>query len=275
MDEETTTTTEGRQVCRFSCGAASALATKLVLQDYPPEQVVIVNAFLKEEHPDNQRFLDDCEEWFEHPIVRLRDEAYGASTHEVWKRHKFIKHMHYMKCSDYLKRRLLGKIDLPGDTKVLGFTSDEVDRFDRLCDRFPLESFKAPLIDRGIDKEHCLSVIQRAGLELPMMYKLGYDNANCIGCPKGGQAYWRNIREDFPEQFIQIQTIQESINRDRGGGDGADFLRFTSGPRKGERMSLAELPPGRKSMKGEPSFDCGLYCEILFEELSTFQTNVV
>ena len=48
-----------RMVCRFSCGAASAVATKLILAAYPPEDVVIVNAFIKEEHEDNRRFLAD------------------------------------------------------------------------------------------------------------------------------------------------------------------------------------------------------------------------
>ena len=254
----------GRQVCRFSCGAASALATKLTLAEYPPEQVVIVNAFLKEEHPDNQRFLDDCEKWFDHPIIRLRDEKYGASTDEVWRRKRFIKGVHGAPCSLVLKREILASIRQPGDINILGFTSDEEDRLYNLKEHFPDEadSFRAPLIERGIDKEHCLSVIEKVGLKLPEMYRLGYDNANCIGCPKGGQKYWQNIRADFPERFVQIQKIQEEI------GPGANFLAFRSGPRKGERMSLAELPPGRKSMKGEPSFSCGFFCEIIADELS-------
>jgi len=119
-----------RQVCRFSCGAASALATKLILQEYPPEQVVIVNAFIKEEHPDNQRFLDDCEKWFKHPILRLKDEEFGASTHEVWKRGRFIKGRHGAPCSLKLKRKLLASIQQPGDINILGFTSEEEDSFD-------------------------------------------------------------------------------------------------------------------------------------------------
>ena len=176
-----------RQVCQFSCGAASALATKLTLEKYPADQVVIVNAFLKEEHADNQRFLDDCEKWFAHPIIRLRDEKYGASTHEVWKRKRFIKGRFGAPCSLVLKRELLASIRQPGDLNILGFTSEEEERLQDLKDHFPEEadSFRAPLIERGIDKEHCLSVIKRVGLELPYMYRLGYDNANCIGCPKG------------------------------------------------------------------------------------------
>jgi hypothetical protein len=107
-------------------------------------------------------------------------------------------------------------------------------------------------------------MLERAGIELPMMYRLGYDNANCIGCPKGGQAYWQNIREDFPEQFAQIQAIQEDI------GPNANFLRFRSGPRAGERMSLAELPPRRGDMKAERSFSCSFFCEMAEREYQGF-----
>lgn len=30
-------------------------------------------------------------------------------------------------------------------------------------------------------------MVLRAGIELPLMYRMGYDNANCIGCVKGGE----------------------------------------------------------------------------------------
>jgi hypothetical protein len=245
-----------RHVCRFSCGAASAVATKLILAEQPPESVLIVNAFVKEEHEDNRRFLADCERWFAHPITVVRDEEYNASTDEVWIKNRFIVSYMGAKCSTKLKREAMGKLAEAGDITVLGFTAEESDRFDSLCDRFPAETFRAPLIERSLGKDDCLAMIERAGLTLPIMYRLGYDNANCIGCPKGGQAYWQNIRADFPERFVQIQTIQENI------GPGANFLRFRSGPRKGERMSLAELPEGRGNMKQEPSFACSFFCQI-------------
>lgn len=250
-----------RMVCRFSCGAASAVATKLILAEHPPEQVLIVNAFVKEEHEDNRRFLADCEKWFGHPIIVVRNEKYDASTDEIWRRKKFIINHRTAPCSTELKRETMGKLALPGDITVLGFTSEETDRFDSLCDRFPQEQFRAPLIERGLDKGDCFAMIDNAGIELPMMYRLGYDNANCIGCPKGGQAYWQNIRADFPERFVQIMEIQDAI------GVGAGFLRFRSGPRKNERMSLRELPEGRRNMKGEPSFSCSFLCQLANQEL--------
>ena len=185
---------------------------------------------------------------------------------EIWGRKQFIINHRHAPCSAELKRETLGKLALPGDVIVLGYTAEETDRFDRICDRFPTEEFRAPLIEKGLTKEDCLAMIQRAGIEVPMMYKLGYDNANCIGCPKGGQAYWQNIRADFPEQFVKIQNLQSEINKVRTG-DGANFLRFRSGPRKGERMSLAELPEGRGNMKEEPNFSCSFFCQMAEDEI--------
>ena len=43
------------------------------------------------------------------------------------------------------------------------------------------------------------------------MYKLGYNNNNCIGCVKGGQAYWNKIRIDFPETFNKMAKLENLI----------------------------------------------------------------
>lgn len=245
-----------RIVCQFSCGAASAVAAKLILAQYDESQVVIVNAYIEEEHKDNRRFLSDCEVWFDQKITVLSDETYGASTNQVWERKRYIKGQLGAPCSKILKRDLLNAWSRLDDTYVLGFTVEEQDRLDKFLDANNGRKVLCPLIDQGLTKEDCLALVQRAGIELPAMYGLGYDNANCIGCPKGGQAYWQNIRSNFPEQFVKISSIQKRI------GPGASFLRFRSGPRKNERMSLEELPPGCGNMKDEPSFSCGFSCEM-------------
>lgn len=250
-----------RYICQFSCGAASAVATKLILAEQPPENVLIVNAFIAEEHEDNRRFLADCERWFNHPITVLKDEQFGASTREVWRAKRFMKRGRFAPCSHQLKRDLLRKIAKPSDISVLGYTHEEIERLENLQAYFPGEVFRAPLIERGLDKGDCYSIIHKAGIEIPAMYRLGYDNANCIGCVKGGQAYWQNIREDFPQMFAEIQLIQEEI------GPGASFLRFRSGPRLEERMSLRDLPPGRGDMAREPSFTCSFFCQAVEDEI--------
>src|ERR1051325_55826 len=119
-----------RIVCQFSCGAASAVATKLALAQYGADRdVQILNAFLKQEHPDNRRFLSDCEKWFGRSVTVLRDEKYGADVIEVFRKVRFIKGPHGAACSTRLKRKLLDGWSKPGDVLVLGFTAEESDRF--------------------------------------------------------------------------------------------------------------------------------------------------
>ncbi len=76
---EIDTSQRNRIICQFSCGAASAVATKLALAQYgQSHDVQIVNAFIQQEHPDNRRFLADCERWFGRTITVLRNEKYVA-----------------------------------------------------------------------------------------------------------------------------------------------------------------------------------------------------
>lgn len=247
-----------RIVCQFSCGAASAVATKLALAEYGHDRVVIVNAFIKEEHEDNRRFADDCERWFEHPITVMRAEKFSASTHEVWRRKQFIKGPHGAPCSLELKRTLLNADALPCDAWVLGFTAEEMDRWESLQERNPDRKILAPLIEKGLGKADCLAMVERAGIALPEMYRLGFHNANCIGCPKGGAGYWNKIREVFPEQFYQIADIQEAI------GEGAKFLRNR---RTGERIWLRELDPTHGRIEDEPAISCSFFCEMAEQDI--------
>lgn len=70
-----------RIVVQFSCGAASAVAGKLALAQLgKTHDVQLLNAYLANEHPDNCRFLTDCEAWYGVPITALRDEKYPACS---------------------------------------------------------------------------------------------------------------------------------------------------------------------------------------------------
>lgn len=251
-----------RIVCQFSCGAASAVATKLALTQYG-DRCVIVNAYIKEEHPDNRRFAVDCEAWFGRPIVNLRDEKYGASAIKVFESVGYIKGSRGASCTSRIKRGLLRKFELPGDVLVLGYTAEEQDRYDDWLADWPDRKIIAPLIERGLKKQDCKAMVERAGIRLPAMYLLGYDNANCIGCVKGGLGYFRAVREDFPEQFERLAQAEEKVADLHG--ENAYILRHRSGPLKGKRFPLRELPAG-KAYRGEPLPACGLFCEIAEQE---------
>lgn len=246
-----------RIVCQFSCGAASAVATKLAIAEYG-DRVVIINAFIREEHPDNRRFLADCERWFGRPITVLQNYKYKASTHEIWATKRYIIGRRATPCSAHLKRDLFDSFRVAGDCVVIGFTAEEQGRFENLQDALAPTIIIAPLIEKNLTKADCLAMIERAGIELPAMYRLGFHNANCIGCPKGGAGYWNKIREVFPEQFIQIADIQESI------GIGAKFMRDR---RTNERIYLRELDPTHGRIEDEPAISCSFFCELAEQDI--------
>jgi hypothetical protein len=255
-------TPKPRMVCRFSCGAASAVATKLAIAQYgETHEIRIINAFIVEEHEDNRRFLADCEEWFALPITVLRDEKYGASALEVFRRKRYMAGRGGAPCSKALKRDVLDAYCRADDVMVLGYTVEEQDRYDRFLDANNSVRVVAPLIERGLSKADCLAMIGRAGIELPITYRLGFNNANCIGCVKGGEGYMNKIRREFPIQFERLAAIQESI------GPGAYLFRNR---KTGERFSLRDLPPsaGRHS---EILPDCGVSCELAEAELTGAQ----
>lgn len=237
-----------RTVCYFSAGAASAVATKLALASNP--DAVIVTVEIAEEHPDNARFRMDCEKWFGKPITVLRDQKYGASVRQAWRQLGFIKSNRGASCTMRIKRAPLQKFEQAGDVFVLGFTSEEQERADDWQQRRPDATLSTPLIEAGLTKGDCLGMLQRAGIELPVMYRLGFSNNNCIGCCKGGMGYWNKIREYFPDDFEECASIQEAI------GPNASFFKHGD-----QRISLRELPPDAGRFE-EMMPDCSLFCEM-------------
>jgi hypothetical protein len=246
-----------RIVCHFSCGAASAVATKLALADYGHARVTIYNAFVVEEDSDNRRFLADCEKWFDHEVTVLRDEKYGASAREVWRKKRFITHAvsHITVCSTALKRDVIEAACTLDDRHVYGFTADEAKKA-RVV-RFLETGGLCPLIDRNLTHADCLGMIERAGIVLPLRYRQGYNNANCVGCCKGGEGYWNKTRRDSPADFIEVAEIQKSL------GPGSYFFRDRE---TGERFSLYDLDPSA-GRHDEEFPDCSLFCEMAEREL--------
>lgn len=248
---------ELRVVCRFSCGAASAVATKLTLAKYDRKRVVITYSDPGSEHPDNARFLADCARWFNHPITVLKSDKY-EDTWEVWERERFITSAQGAPCTGLLKRAPTYDYQLPGDVLVFGYTVEEKARADSFRRQNFDQPFETPLIDAGLSKIDCLAMIERAGIELPVMYRLGYHNNNCIGCPKGGMGYWNKIRRDFPDTFARMASLQRKL------GKGSGFWRER---KTGERITLDDLHPDRGNHNDEPNIECSLMCHAAEERI--------
>lgn len=112
-----------RIVCQFSCGAASAVATKLALAQHAGlHDVHILNAFLLEEHEDNRRFAGECESWFGRPITTLHfvDPPYMHGTRVMRSNGGY---RHEMSDEDHAEL-LEVLLDLQGMVIVSGYDSE-------------------------------------------------------------------------------------------------------------------------------------------------------
>lgn len=242
--------THRRVVSWFSCGAASAVATKLTVDLYP--NTVIAYCDTASEHPDNKRFLADCEKWFDQKIIVLKSDKYD-DIWDVFKKTKYLVGVSGARCTTELKKVLRNKFQEVDDLQVFGFTSEEKARSDRFRENNHEVRLSTPLIDKGISKQDCFNIIKEAGIELPMMYKLGYKNNNCIGCVKGQAGYWNKIRVDFPDVFERMANMEIEINAAINKSYKGDGIR--------KRIFLKDLPPDMGRYQLEPSLSCGVLCD--------------
>ena len=238
-----------RVLVSFSCGAASAVAAKLAVDKYGDRVEIIYCDTLKYEHPDNIRFLNDVSAWVGKPINIIRSRKY-SDIFDVFEKTGWIVGASGARCTLEMKRAVAKDYRRDDDLHVLGLTADEKVRIEKFEANSGIE-VDWILRDAGITKKECYHILQDAGIKLPEMYSLGYNNNNCIGCVKGGQGYWNKIRVDFPEAFERMAKLERklnvAINKDRRGG-------------KRKSLFLDELDPEAGRGVPFPDIECGVMC---------------
>lgn len=240
----------------FSCGVTSAVACKIALSLYNDVQLYYIET--GSGHPDNSRFLSDCEKWYGQPIHTIRSDKY-ANVEDVLTKKRYINGPTGAACTFELKKQVRYKLEKElgsWDGQVWGFDYEpkEINRAIRLKQQYPDTKPLFPLIEKQITKPDAMGMLWKAGIEIPAMYKMGYNNNNCIGCVKGGMGYWNKIRKDFPKVFDRMAKIERDV--------GATCLKDKDG-----RIFLDELPTCRGDPVEEIIPDCSLICQIEFQEI--------
>ena len=241
----------GRVIARFSCGAASAVATKLAIKKYGDAVEIYYND-PGAEHEDNARFMQSCEVWFQKKINVLHSEKF-KDIWDVFEKRRFLSSPAGAPCTSELKRIPGEAVWNLGDVEIFGYTADEQHRVDRFRLNNNERVIECPLIDNGLTKENCLQIISDQGIRLPTMYQLGFRNNNCIGCVKAQSIdYWKRVRKHFPENFERMAKMEREL--------GHAINRVS---RNGERVRiyLDEIEDG--DPKGhDPNIQCGLFCSV-------------
>lgn len=240
----------GRVLVSFSCGAASAVAAKMAVDKYGDRVEVIYCDTLKYEHPDNARFLNDVSVWIGKPINVIKSAKYD-DIFDVFEKTGWLVGPGGARCTAELKRNVRKSYQHPDDTHVLGLTADEEQRISRFEEANDI-CVEWILRDNGVTKKDCYRVLQQAGIDLPVMYLLGYNNNNCIGCVKGQSGYWNKIRVDFPDVFDRMAKFERKIN--------VAINKSYRGDGKRKRVFLDELDPKAGHGVPLPDIECGVLC---------------
>lgn len=238
----------------FSCGAASAVAAKKTIETLGDRcQVRVLNNPIANEHPDNLRFLCDVQEWIGVEIESVTHPDWpDCDAEKVWEHKKFMASPKGAPCTSILKReaRHIWETKNRPDWTVMGYTADWRDaqravnftKAERECSWFPL-------VETMTTKQNCFQILFAAGIKRPMIYDLGFPNANCIGCVKAkGKGYWATVRQHFPE------TFEKRCEQSRRYG--ARLVEL-----KGERVFLDELPEDVQPLPEDENIECSSFCE--------------
>jgi hypothetical protein len=232
----------------FSCGAASAVAAKRALEQNK-EVLPVYCDTMSTEHPDNQRFFDECQEWFGVKILRIKSTEY-LSIDEVFEKERYMSGVHGARCTAEMKKVPRHTFCTSYDRHIFGYTADEKKRIRDFKERNHDLLLWLILVDLGITKEDCYQELRKAGIELPAMYRLGYRNNNCLGCVKSSSpGYWSKIRKDFPEVFKRRSEQSRAI--------GCRLVEI----KHHERIFLDELPEREFKYRGE-NLSCGPECGV-------------
>lgn len=238
-----------RVVSWFSCGAASAVATKISSPD------VVVYCDPGSEDIDNHRFLKDCEKWFAQDVTIIKSDKY-SSTWDVWEKRKYISGIKGAPCTGHLKINPRLLFQRPTDIHIFGYTDDRNDlrRAKALTEHFPDLICRFPLIEKNLNKAACLAKVESAGLTLPRVYAMGLPNANCIPCCKAtSPGYWAVVRKHFPAEYARMDKLSTEL--------GVRMIQY-----KGKRIFLNELPKDQK-LTAPIMPDCDILCHLV--ELDT------
>ena len=245
----------------FSCGITSAVACKLAIEQYGKENIELVYIKIDSAHPDNDRFIKECENWYGKKITVIRNEKY-KDQFEVIKKIKYVNGVFGAPCTLHLKKNVRFKYEKENtfSNQIFGFefVKKEINRAIRFAEQYPHTKPLYPLIDAKLTKEMCADIILKNGIKLPTMYELGFHNNNCIGCVKGGKGYWNHIKKHFPETFNKMAKAEREV--------GATCIK---------NKYLDELKENEGRHEPPITPNCGTFCEIEFADIIDDRTEEV
>ena len=224
-----------RVVVGFSGGVTSAWCAGWALRTFPRDEVILLWHDTKEEHPDTYRFLREMAAALGMPITERSD---GRSVTELFRDEGMLGNGQNTMCSRILKAEpcsaFVAELKAQGHNviKVIGYSASEPARVTRMIGHCEREGITArfPVIEESVTKQQTADWCMSLGVKPSAMYCWA-EHANCVGCVKGGRAYWLAVAKHHPEIFEQRAQLEEEFGHSiiRGyhaGGSGVTLRQL-------------------------------------------------
>lgn len=204
-------------IVAISGGKASAWCADWALKNFPKDEVILYFNDTKWEHPDLYRFLDELSKHFDKPITYDTD---GRSPEALFYDNRALANNRMPFCSRVLKAERLQKFYKDGDTLVFGISADEPHRANRLIAVYQSIAEKTgkwpklrfPLISENVTKQQIDGFLKTAGIEEPLLYRLGFLHNNCSGgCVRAGKKHWKLLYEKLPEVYAERERVEREM----------------------------------------------------------------
>lgn len=206
-----------RVVVGFSGGVTSAWCAGWALRTFPRDQVDFLFHDTREEDEDTYRFIREMALALGKPVLNWSD---GRSVTEVFRDENAIANNRMAFCSRILKAeqrdRYFAYLRESGVTEIInvvGFSPRETERIQRAFIRGVAAGYtvRFPLKETGTTKQQAAEwCVQTMRVRLPRMYEWS-EHANCVGCVRGGKAYWLKVRESRPDVFAQRSDLEREF----------------------------------------------------------------
>lgn len=206
-----------RVIVALSGGKASAWCAKWAFDHYPKDKVILYFNDVKWEHEDLYRFLNDLAHHFDHPIVYDSD---GRSPEELFYDMHALGNNLMPFCSRMLKAERLQRYYQDGDLLVFGISDYEAERAVRLTDVYAGIAQKLgkrcslvfPLIECRTTRQEIDQFLADAGIEQPLLYKLGFSHNNCSGgCVRSGKKGWAYLYKMLPDVYRERERVEREV----------------------------------------------------------------
>lgn len=145
---------------------------------------------------------------FPYPLTILKPEVAGFSSLYDYAVHYCVIPSRMLRwCTDKFKIRVINSYVLKPCFSLIGFSSDEAKRA-KLNSEGGIEN-RFPLLERSIDREGCIKIIDGHGLPVPI-------KSGCWFCPFQRISEWRKLRKIHPDLFCKALILEKKEIEARG-----------------------------------------------------------